>query len=45
MCPQLNLASNGIGGYYKDNKFISTPEGPKAIADALLVNGSLTNLS
>lgn len=39
------LASNNIGGYYLDGCFISTPEGPKAIADALLVNSSLTKIS
>ena len=45
MCPQLNLSSNHIGGYFENDKFISTPEGAKAIADALLVNGGLTKIS
>ena len=36
------LARNTIGGYYERGTFISTPEGPKAIADALLVNASVT---
>ena len=49
MCLQLDLSSNSIGGYYppdaqSEDDLISTPEGPKAIADALLVNGSLTSL-
>ena len=49
-CPAVHrLASNSIGGYYppdaqSEEDFISTPEGPKAIADALLVNASLTRL-
>ena len=34
------LAENSIGGYYDKGKLVSTPEGPKAIADALLVNGA-----
>ena len=39
------LASNNIGGYYDDDgDLIFTPEGPKTIADALLVNASLTAL-
>ena len=40
----LNLSSNGIGGYWDDDQetFVFTLEGPKAIADALLVNGALT---
>ena len=43
------LANNNIGGYYPPNArsvddLISTPEGPKAIADALLVNASLTKI-
>ena len=43
---QLNLSFKAIGGYYdySHRKVIYTPEGPKAIADALLVNGSLTSL-
>ena len=52
----LNLSSNQIGGYerrrYTDafsvnhgyEGWIRTPEGPKAVADALLVNNSLTSL-
>ena len=40
---QINLADNDIGGYYDDeNELISTPEGPKAIADAIRVSRSLT---
>ena len=40
---QINLAGNDIGGYYdEDGELISTPEGPKAIADAIRVSGSLT---
>ena len=44
MPSQLNLERNCIGGYYdaSQNKMICTPEGPKAIADALRVSGSLT---
>ena len=39
------MEDNNIGGYYDDDdNFISTPEGPKTIADALLVNTSLTAL-
>ena len=43
----LNLSSNHIGGHYRNGKMVHTPEGPKAVADALLVNGVLTecNLS
>jgi hypothetical protein len=43
----LNLSSNDIGGYWDDirEEIVSTPEGPKAIADALLVNGGLTKIS
>ena len=43
---QLNLARNEIGGYWdsEQQKVISTPEGPKAIVDALLVHASLTAL-
>ena len=46
LCSQLNLADNKIGGYWdsKQQKVISTPEGPKAIADALLVNADLTEV-
>ena len=47
LCSQLNLAHNKIGGYWdsKQRKVISTPEGPKAIADALLVNAELTSIN
>ena len=49
MRPQLDISFNCIGGYYENGhgygKIILFPEGPKAIADALLVNASLTNLS
>ena len=38
------LAHNLIGGYFEGMDFISTPEGPKAIADALLANASLTKI-
>ena len=40
----MDLSSNSIGGYWDEQqrKIIYTPEGPKAIADALLVNGSVT---
>ena len=46
---QLNLSSNQIGGHYppggqSEDDFISTPEGPKPIADALKVNGSVTSV-
>ena len=41
---QLNMSKNEIGGYWDGAKIVSTPEGPKAIADALLVNGSLTEV-
>ena len=42
---QINLADNDIGGYYDDeNELISTPEGPKAIADAMRVSRSLTQV-
>jgi hypothetical protein len=42
----LNLSSNGIGGYWDDDQetIVFTPEAPKAIADALLVNGALTKI-
>jgi Ran GTPase-activating protein (RanGAP) involved in mRNA processing and transport len=40
----LNLSSNNIGGHWDSSKrqMVSTPKGPKAIADALLVNGGVT---
>ena len=48
-CMQVNLAGNNIGGYYVEDRniiggvrYISTPEGPKAIADAMRVSQSLT---
>ena len=43
---QLNLGGNNIGGYYdtSQRKVIYTPEGPKAIADALRVSASLTRV-
>ena len=42
---QINLADNDIGGYYDDeNELISTPEGPKAIADAIRVSRSLSKV-
>jgi hypothetical protein len=36
----LNLSSNDIGGYWENDQktIVFTPEGPKAIADALLVS-------
>ena len=40
----LNLSSNEIGGHWVNGEIVSTPEGPKAIADALRVNGSLTKM-
>ena len=41
-----SLSSNGIGGYYDDydGKFIATPEGPKALAEAIKVNAVLSSL-
>ena len=42
---QLDLSTNHIGGHYDDeDNLITTPEGPKAIADALRNNGSLTEV-
>ena len=44
----LDISSNDIGGYnthfegHPHNKFIATPEGPRAIADALKHNVSET---
>ena len=42
----MNLSNNEFGGYHGNyyTESISTPEGPKAIADALLANGSLTSV-
>jgi hypothetical protein len=31
----LNISTNNIGGYTENDKFIPTPEGPKAIIEAL----------
>ena len=47
VCVQINLASNYIGGYYDTNqrKVLHTPEGPKAISDALRVSPSVTSVS
>ena len=49
VCAQINLEGNSIGGYnthkgYHDDKFISTPEGPRAIADAIRVSPSITSI-
>ena len=38
------MSGNCIGGYY-DNGFHPTPEGPKAIAEAIRVTASLTKIS
>ena len=38
------MSSNCIGGYY-DNGFHPTPEGPKAIAEAIRVTTSLTSIN
>ena len=44
----MDLSSNSIGGYYENGrgygKVIATPEGPKAIADALRVCASITHI-
>ena len=47
----INLASNEIGGYYppapfrlRADKYIVTPEGPQAIANAIHVSRSLTSI-
>ena len=49
---QVNLAGNNIGGYYVEDRniiggvrYISTPEGPKAIADAMRVSQSLSSIN
>ena len=42
VCLQLNLSGNQIGAYFNGSEWVNTPEGPKAIADALGVNASLT---
>ena len=44
VCLQLNLSGNQIGAYFNGSEWVNTPEGPKAIADALGVNASLTKL-
>ena len=41
---QVDLSRNNIGGYWDGSKVVSTPEGPKAIADALRVSTSVTSL-
>lgn len=38
---QINLLGNSIGGIFTN---ISTPEGPRAVANALRVNASLTEV-
>ena len=42
----LDLSSNNIGGYWDSSasKVVYTPEGPKAIADALRINKTLTEV-
>ena len=42
----LILSSNEIGGYwhFREAKTVYTPEGPRAFADAFLVNGALTQV-
>ena len=42
---QLNLSGNQIGAYFNGSEWVNTPEGPKAIADALGVNASLTSVN
>ena len=42
LCLQLNLSRNEIGAYWTGSDWVCTPEGPKAISDALSVNGSVT---
>ena len=41
---QIDLSHNEIGGYYDEdnNEMVYTPEGAKALADALRVNASIT---
>ena len=42
----MDLSNNSIGGYLDDNyDVVLTPEGPKAIADALRVSTSVTSVS
>jgi hypothetical protein len=43
---ELNLSSNDLGGYWDSwpEEYSYYLQGPKAIADALLVNGALTKL-
>ena len=38
----MDLSNNQIGGHYQGRKLISTPEGPRAIAEALRVSPSMT---
>ena len=38
----IDLSDNLIGGHYEFPQFIYTPEGPKAIAEAIAVASSLT---
>ena len=46
VCVQVDLALNDIGGYYDRNqgKVFHTPEGPKAVSDALRVSTSVTSV-
>ena len=37
----LNISANSIGGYWKSGYLIATPEGPKAIAEAIKVHVSI----
>ena len=45
LCSQLNLSNNQLCGLDAFGRGTYTAEGVKAIADALGVNASLTNLS
>ena len=40
----IDLSVNNIGGYYENFETIHTPEGPKAIAEAIAVASSLTEV-
>ena len=44
MLLQIDLSGNQIGGYSNGVQMVSTPEGPKAIADAICVSTSLTSI-
>ena len=44
MLLQIDLSGNQIGGYQADLRIVSTPEGPKAIADAIRVSPSITSV-